>query len=146
MANIGRPSKLTEEIKHHIFECLTVKDLSIKDTAKECGISESVIYKWFDEDTEFMEFSQRVRETKAHKLINRAENVIKEIDEIETNVSDKQAVELEFKKARLVFDSYVRLAGKYNRKVYGEKIDSDITTGGEKIQTIITGIRREGDK
>jgi len=140
---MGRPTKLTEEIKHCIFDALTVKDLSIANTAKECGIGESTIYKWFLEDKDFMEFSRRIREAKAHKLINRAENAIREIDYIDTAKEDKDSVKLDITKARTVFDSYVRLAGKYNRKSYGENID--VTSGGDKVKSVMAIVPSEKD-
>lgn len=140
---MGRPTKLTEEVKHCIFDALTVKDLSIKDSAEACGIAESTIYKWFSEDKDFMEFSRRIREAKAHKIINRAENAIREIDFIDTAKEDKESVKLDITKARTVFDSYLRLAGKYNRKSYGDNID--VTSGGEKVQSAVAIVPNEKD-
>jgi len=143
----GRPSKLTEEIKKNIFDCLVVDGLTVDKTCDKCGISKTTFYNWFNDDEEFLNFSARLREVKAHKHIQEADSIIDDIIALDASKEDKEVMKFELNKLRAVYDMKLRLAGKYNRQVYGEKLDSDVTSNGKEVKSIaIVPNKQEADK
>lgn len=71
------------------------------------------IYGWEKSDPDFLQVSARAQEIGTHKL---AGECLEIADGSEGDVQDR----------RLRIDTRMRLIGKWNRKIYGDKIDANV--------------------
>jgi len=120
---MGRDSEYTPEMGDRICELIATKgdDGKVRKlavVAEELGISERSIYRWLARNEEFSQKYTRARET-------RADIMAEEIIEIADTVDDPHL-------GRLRMDARKWLAGKYNRGMYGDKVDSNITVTHEQ--------------
>lgn len=107
-AKIGRPSSFTKEMGDMICERL----LRGEPLARICDDPEMPAYttvrNWEDQNPEFLALSTRARIDGTHYM---ADDCIKIADQDGLDPADK----------RIRIDTRLRLIGKWNRKVYGEK-------------------------
>lgn len=88
---------------------------TIKKACGDNGTNATAYYSFLHENmdnADINELSMRARMSKAHSYFDKAEEVLEEI---------KDVVGVDIQKARLQFDGYLRLAGKANQGLYGEK-------------------------
>lgn len=115
---MGDKTDYTPELAYRICELVASKGddgkvRKVKDVADIIGVNECTIYRWLNRHEEFSKLYTRARES-------RADIMAEEIIEIADKADDANI-------ARVQIDARKWLAGKYNRKLYGEKVDT--TTG-----------------
>lgn len=89
-------------------------DLAYMDTKEACkkhGISERTYYRWLHSEEGLCQLSVRARATKATYHYNKATEIL------ETTSEDPAAINL----ARFKFDGHLRLAGKANQGLFGDR-------------------------
>ena len=104
----GQPTKYTPELAAKICEDITCK-MTIKEACKNNNIDETTYYNWLREHKQFFQLSAEARQTKAYKFFDLCEEAIRKV---ENDTYDAG-------KGRVIFDSYLRLAGKANQGVFG---------------------------
>lgn len=133
----GRPVKMTKELKGKILELLANDDLTIKEICEKLDIHHSTIYSWLGKDEGFSELFARAREIKAHRLVGRAEAIAKEIEDLTITNYNAEASRVKVNVKKVAFDMNLRLAGKLNRPVYGERKDIDVTSMGKRVAPVM---------
>lgn len=95
---------------------------SLKSFVDERGLSYSMVWRLLsDEDNSLL----RARNIGTHTLADEC-----------IEIADDKTIDPQDKRVRI--DTRLRLIGKWNRKDYGDKVDTDITSGGEKIAPIVS--------
>ena len=127
-----------EKIFEHIFDEMS-KGRSLRSVLKDEGmIPPKTFYEWIDSDSEKSKQYARACEI-------RADAIFDEIIEISDNSSGdakinengQEVLNNEFvARSRLRVDARKWIASKLAPKKYGEKLDIDHTTAGEKIETV----------
>ena len=86
---------------------------------------------------EVCELSTHARRQKAHSYFDKCEEILTKLEE----------KEMDYSTARVLFDSYLRLAGKANQGVYGEKQSVELTgKDGQALNPpIINVVLEDGD-
>ena len=106
---MGRPSSKTETVVAEIIERLS----SGEPLARICDDDHmphfSTVWRWEEDDEEFRKLSQRARAHGTHFI---ADDCIRIADDDQLDAPDK----------RVRIDTRLRLIGKWNAKVYGDKI------------------------
>lgn len=98
----GAPTKYTKELAEKFTDDLAY--MTIKQACKKNGISEDTYYRWLHKHKELSEFSTRARETRANLYYDKAAEVVELIEDPKGQ-----------------FECYLRLAGKANQGLYGDK-------------------------
>ena len=104
----GRPSLKTPEVIEEICERLSNGEPMARICKDDHMPSFRTVLRWEDEDEEFRRVSARAREYGTHYI---ADDCLRISDDEELKADDK----------RIRIDTRIRLIGKWNRKVYGEK-------------------------
>lgn len=148
MSGPGRPSKYSQELADKICEITATSNRGINSIAKELGISATVVFNWLldDDKKDFVEKYTRAKQLQAEFL---AEEILDIADD-----SRKDTIEHEefgampdhewMNRSRLRVDTRKWLMSKLMPKKYGDKLD--LTTQGEKITPVITGMIIEPPK
>lgn len=61
MAEVGRPTKLTDEVRKKMEEVAAL-DGTVEEMAYYCDVSRQTIYQWLKDDPEFSDRIERLRE------------------------------------------------------------------------------------
>ena len=123
MADIGRPSKYTQELADKICEELALGKSIRKVCSHEDMPSVASIFNWLRTQPEFLEQYARAKQEASDYM---AEEIV--------DISDSENME-DVQRARLRVDTRKWLMSKMKPKKYGEKLD--LTTDGEKLPTPI---------
>lgn len=144
MAGITEYNETTTD---KICELLSTTSRGLASICKEIGISTVTVYKWLDQNPEFVNKYARAREAQADFL---ADEILAIADDSTNDTETRfgasgESYEVENKewtaRVKLRLEARKWIASKLKPKKYGDKID--LTTDGEKInQTII----KWGDK
>ena len=110
---MGRPSKYTTDLANGICEDL-MSGISMKKACFNAGINFSTFCDWQDNNVEFSRLSTRALEQGTH---NMASDCLEIADSDELDPQDK----------RIRIDTRLRLIGKWNRKIYGDKVTQEQT-------------------
>lgn len=113
----GRPSAYTKALAEEICKLVANGWSVIKISQQSNMPTQSTIYKWLSEKSEFSEKYARAREVQADLYAD-------EIVDIADNVMDEPASVM---KARLQIDARKWKASKLAPKKYGDKIQQEIT-------------------
>ena len=111
---MGRNTKYTEEIGEAFTKDLAC--MNLQETCKKHKICVQTYYSWLYSNEEFLELSTRARETRATYHFDKAAKVIEELDADPNNIDTRTDI------ARLRFDGNLRLAGKANQGLCGDKV------------------------
>lgn len=128
----GRPTLYNEKKAKEIAEYLT--HMTIDKACEKAGIDEQTYYNWLHKHKEFFELSTESRKTKAVHHFNEAQKVLIETKEARKNRDESFRSDL----ARLELDFHLRLAGKANQGLFGDKNKEDSTENKEPVQMNIT--------
>lgn len=105
---MGRPSKRTPEIVTEIIERLSKGEPMAKICADDHMPCFSTVWRWEQDDEEFRNLSTRALQHGTHYLAGDC-----------LRIADDPTLEPSDKKVRI--DTRLRLAGKWNAKIYGDK-------------------------
>jgi hypothetical protein len=99
-------------------------------------ISRETFYVWLDEDKSKSDQYAKVCEVRADKIF---EDILDIADDGTNDYVDKDGITVlnseHIQRSRLRVDARKWMLGKMNPKKYGDKVSTDITSKGEKIQT-----------
>lgn len=123
MAKIGRPSKRTDAVVNEIVERLTKGEPLSRICSDDHMPAFGTVYRWENEDEEFRKLSTRAREIGTHHM---ADDCLKIADDEDLDPQDK----------RIRIDTRLRLIGKWNAKIYGDKVQHANHEGGPLAVTI----------
>ena len=132
---MARPTKYNEEIALKICEMIAHSDRGLVSICKELDLNASTVYDWINNNAEFSNKYARAREIQADYL---ADQIIQIADETH---SDKSVNEDGYEvtnheviaRSRLRVDARKWKASKLYPKKYADRVDSDITSNGEKL-------------
>lgn len=132
---MARPSKFSEELCEKICEQIATSDKGLRKICEENDITTFTVLKWLNENKEFSIQYARAREMQADYL---ADQIIDIADETH---SDKSVNEDGYEvtnheviaRSRLRVDARKWKASKLYPKKYADRVDSDITSNGEKL-------------
>ena len=120
--NKGRPTKLTDEVRRKIEEVAAL-DGSVEEMAYYSGVHRTTLYNWLQEDKDFFD---RIQELRERPVLKARQTIVKALD-------DPQYAHKYLEKKR--------------RKEFGQNID--VTTDGDKLAPllvkIITNDERDSD-
>lgn len=105
---MGRPSLKTPEVIEEIAERLSNGEPMARICKDEHMPAFRTVLRWEDEDEEFRRVSMRAREYGTHHM---ADDCLRIADDEDLEPQDK----------RIRIDTRLRLIGKWNQKVYGDK-------------------------
>lgn len=105
---MARPSKRTPDTVQRIFERLACGEPMARICADDDMPDFSTVWRWEEEDPDFRKLSMRAREYGTHYM---ADDCLR--------IADDPVLEPSDKKVRI--DTRLRLIGKWNAKVYGDK-------------------------
>lgn len=125
----GRPTKYSKEFGEKIAELMTHN--TIQDTCKIVGINSDTYYEWYHKHPEFSEISTQARKTKAVHHFNKCEEIL---DMIDNKYYDEQ---IRSDLVRLKLDFHLRLAGKANQGLFGDKIQTEDLTKQEPVKMVV---------
>lgn len=111
----GRKTRYTVELGQKIASDVT--HMSIKEAYIKNGIVEETYYKWLHLHPEFEEAVIKARKTKAHNYYEKSAETLQELHDARKNPLTKDLVP----SYKLLFDGYLRLAGKANQGLFGDK-------------------------
>lgn len=103
---------------------------TIKDACEDNGKNKRDYFAFIaenEENSEIVNLSTRARLNKAHSYFDSCEEVLLEL----------KRKEIDAQTARVLFDGYLRMAGKANQGLYGNKVD--VTSGGLRIKSALVG-------
>jgi transposase-like protein len=121
----GRPTKYSKELGEKIAEEMTHS--TIEETCKKFNISRDSYYKWIYRHKEFADISTEARKTKAVKHFTECESILEEIKDKSYDEDIRSDL------LRLRLDFHLRLAGKANQGLFGDKANIDVTTKDEPV-------------
>ena len=104
----GRPSTKTPEVVNEIIERLANGEALARICRDAHMPHFSTVWRWEEDDEEFRKLSLRAREHGTHYM---ADDCLRISDDEDLDPADK----------RVRIDTRLRLIGKWNRKVYGDK-------------------------
>lgn len=135
MADVGRPSKYSEELARDICSRLS-EGVSLRSI---CALEEfpsmNTVWRWLDEIPEFRERYAKAKQESADAL---AEDIQRIADATLRNEYDPRA-------AKVAMDGYKWVASKLKPQKYGDKLD--MTTNGKDLPTpIYAGLSQKGSK
>ena len=107
-AKVGRPSMYSEELAEAICERLAQGEPMARICDDEDMPAFRTVLKWEANNPEFGRLSSRAREMGTHYM---ADDCIRIADETGPDPAEK----------RIRIDTRIRLIGKWNRKIYGDK-------------------------
>lgn len=131
----------SEENKNEIINTIFDKienGLSTRKAVTEAKISSRTFWAWIDADDEKVKQYTRACEARAEALLDEAFDIV---DSTEADVykDDDGNVKIDgntVQRARLQYDARKWLVSKLNPKKYGDKMDIDHTSKGERITAI----------
>lgn len=104
----GRPSKKTPEVVAEIINRLANGEALARICRDDHLPDFSTVWRWEDDDPEFRKASMRAREHGTHYM---ADDCLRIADDEDLDPADK----------RVRIDTRLRLIGKWNAKIYGDK-------------------------
>lgn len=104
----GRPSKKTSGVVEEICDRLSNGEPMARICKDEHMPAFRTVLRWEDEDEEFRRVSARAREYGTHHM---ADDCLRIADDEDLEPADK----------RVRIDTRIRLIGKWNSKIYGDK-------------------------
>jgi len=123
----GQPTKYNEEVAKQFAEYLSY--MKLEDACAATGISEQTYYNWLYLHPRFFELSREARLTRAVYHFDQAQKMVELGKEaLAANNKDFRADLL-----KISIDSHIRLAGKANQGLFGDKQKDD----NDKSITII---------
>lgn len=133
-----RSSSYTEEIADKICEIIATSNRSMKSILEEIDVAYGTHLQWLRDHESYRIKYAQAKEDQADFL---AEEIIsiaddKEGDTIITEDGKAIVVYENISRARLRVDSRKFIAAKLKPKKYGDKIQTDITSDGEKVQQV----------
>lgn len=105
---MGRPSAKTPQVVEEIINRLANGEALARICRDEHMPHFSTVWRWEDDDPEFRKLSLRAREHGTHYM---ADDCLRIADDEDLDPADK----------RVRIDTRIRLIGKWNAKVYGDK-------------------------
>lgn len=132
---MARPTKYNEEIALKICEMIAHSDRGLVSICKELDLNASTVYDWINNNAEFSNKYARAREIQADYL---ADQIIQIADETHSDTSvNEYGYEVTnhevIARSRLRVDARKWKASKLYPKKYADRVDSDITSNGEKL-------------
>lgn len=127
----GRKTLYNKEIAEKIANSQT--HCTIKESYEKHGISKQTYYNWMLKHPEFFDLSTQARKINAVDLYSQCGEVLKELMEKRNNPDSKDIVPA----YRLLFDGYLRLAGKANQGLFGDKIQTEDLTKQEPVKMVV---------
>ena len=132
---MARPTKYNEEIALKICEMIAHSDRGLVSICKELDLNASTVYDWINNNSEFSNKYVRAREIQADYL---ADQIIQIADETHSDTSvNEDGYEVTnhevIARSRLRVDARKWKASKLYPKKYADRVDSDITSNGEKL-------------
>lgn len=137
---VGRPSEYTQE-KADLICAMISEGCSIRTICAKDGMpSAPTFFKWLRENPEFLKQYTHAKQEQAEALIEDMLDIADDAtndwmerrNEEDTNIGWTLNGE-HVQRSRLRIETRKWLASKLKPKKYGEKLDVDHTTGGEKI-------------
>ena len=120
--NKGRPTKLTDEVRRKIEEVAAL-DGSVEEMAYYSGVHRTTLYNWLQEDKDFFD---RIQELRERPILKARQTVVKHLEDP---------------------NNAFKYLEKKRRKEFGQNID--VTTDGDKLAPllvkIITNDERDSD-
>lgn len=113
-AVMGRPTKKTPELVQKIAELLIQGNSLASICRRDDMPSYVTVWNWENEDPDFLNLSLGARARGADFI---ADDIMRITDDMNIDPAHK----------RIMVDARLRLIGKWNRKVYGEKVDSTVS-------------------
>lgn len=110
----GRPTLRTPELVQKISELLVQGNSLASICRRDDMPSYVTVWKWESEDPEFLNISLSARARGADFI---ADDIIRITDDLDIDPQHK----------RIMVDARLRLIGKWNRKVYGEKVSQEVS-------------------
>lgn len=105
---MGRPSLKTPEVVEEIINRLAEGEPLAKICKDDHLPAFRTVWQWEEDDAEFRQLSMRAREHGTHFIADEC-----------MEIADRTGLDPQDKRIRI--DTRLRLIGKWNRKVYGEK-------------------------
>jgi len=115
---VGRPPKYSPDVKAEICRRLAEGEPLVRICRDKGMPAISTVWSWEREDPEFSNLSARGREDGTHTLAHECLVIADEEEDVH--------------RARLKIDTRIRLIGKWNRKIYGDKLGVENTTRVEE--------------
>lgn len=128
---VGAKTKYSLELAKKIASIQTHS--TIKESYEQCGISKQTYYNWMLEHKEFFDLSTQARKINAVDLYGQCGEVLKELMSLRKDPDTKDLVP----QYRLLFDGYLRLAGKANQGLFGDKIQTEDLTKQEPVNMVV---------
>lgn len=110
----GRPTKYCKEIAEKLAQELSHRPL--REACKIAGIDAETYYTWLYKYPEFLELSTVSRKAKAIKHFTECENILEEVAKNPNDPTVRSDI------MRLRLDFHLRLAGKANQGLFGDKV------------------------
>lgn len=111
----GAPSKFSKKLAKSLCRDLLMGK-TIKQACANNKIHHSTYYDWLQKD-KFAKMATLAREISAHRYFENAREILEKVE----------SGELNHKRGRLLFDAYLRLAGKANQKTFGNKRNIELS-------------------
>lgn len=119
MAEAGRPTKLTEEMRRKIEEAAAL-DASMEEIAFYAGVHRSTLYEWVAQDKDL---SDRIQELRERPILKARQTITKALDDP---------------------NHAFRYLEKKRRKEFGNSVD--VTTDGKPMPLLYALQHNDGDK
>jgi len=117
---IGRPPKYSEQLAEEFAEYLAYN--SIKKSCELVGITKETYYQWVYKFPFFSDLSIKARKVRAVNLFDESLDTLEEIRELRKDPNTRDLVPV----YRLLFDGYLRLAGKANQGLFGDNTKNNM--------------------
>lgn len=124
----GRPSLKTPEVVEEIIRRLSLGEPLTRICADDHMPCFMTVYRWERDDEEFCELSLRAREVGTHYLANECIEIADDARNDYMEKVDHEGAVIGYvvngeatARSRLRIDTRLRLIGKWNAKIYGEK-------------------------
>ena len=131
----GRPTKFNQDLADKICEMIAHSDKGLVSICNELGLNASTVYRWINEDKEFCNNYTRAREIQADFLADQIIEIADETsnDTIVTENGIETANHEHISRSRLRVDARKWKASKLFPKKYADRVNTDLTSDGEKI-------------
>ena len=120
LEKVGAKTKYSLELAEKIASEQTHS--TIKESYTKYGISKQTYYNWMLKHPEFFDLSTQARKINAVDLYSQGVELLMELKEKRSNPDNKDLVPV----YRLLFDGYLRLAGKANQGLFGDQAKNNI--------------------
>jgi hypothetical protein len=148
---IGRPSAFTEEKAQEICRRIAEGESMRHICLLEGMPSQSMIYRWLDENKSFREQYAHAREKQADAFLDQIQEIAHdgrndwEIQECERTKQDRIVLHAEHvQRSRLRVDTLKWVMSKLAPKKYGDKLDIEHSGKTEvEVEVYIGGVKRE---